>query len=248
MLSQKGKKPTKSQKGFTLIELLVVIAIIAILAAILFPVFARARENARRSSCQSNLKQIGLGIFQYSQDYDEKLVPESIGGSATLETGFPASLQGGTYYHLWQHSLHPYIKSVQLFNCPSFTGTPYDGAYVSGLSYGMNYYPAGYVSSSAASVGITEVCASNCGVNLGTKDISLAAIDDVSGTVFVTDSVYYIVSAGDGVTGTPATYARDRHLETLNFLYLDGHVKAQRKSTMFGANKVQWRHWTTSDD
>ena len=63
------------KRGFTLIELLVVIAIIAILAAILFPVFARARENARRASCQSNLKQIGLGIFQYTQDYDEKMRP-----------------------------------------------------------------------------------------------------------------------------------------------------------------------------
>src|SRR5688500_6579567 len=61
------------RNGFTLIELLVVIAIIAILAAILFPVFARARENARRSSCQSNMKQLGLGMMQYTQDYDEKL-------------------------------------------------------------------------------------------------------------------------------------------------------------------------------
>src|SRR5687768_5924591 len=67
------RKRNGALKGFTLIELLVVIAIIAILAAILFPVFARARENARRSSCQSNLKQIGLGFAQYTQDYDEKM-------------------------------------------------------------------------------------------------------------------------------------------------------------------------------
>src|SRR5687767_10691477 len=75
-----GQKMTRStttrKTAFTLIELLVVIAIIALLAAILFPVFARARENARRAGCQSNLKQIGLGIMQYSQDYDE-LMPSS---------------------------------------------------------------------------------------------------------------------------------------------------------------------------
>ncbi len=69
----------RTKWGFTLIELLVVIAIIAILAAILFPVFARARENARRASCQSNLKQIGLGIFQYAQDYDEYYCSASAG-------------------------------------------------------------------------------------------------------------------------------------------------------------------------
>jgi type II secretory pathway pseudopilin PulG len=88
-----------------LIELLVVIAIIAILAAILFPVFGRARENARRSSCQSNLKQIGLGILQYTQDYDEKLVP--------FRNAAPAANTP------WAHHIQPYIKSVQLFKCPS---------------------------------------------------------------------------------------------------------------------------------
>jgi prepilin-type N-terminal cleavage/methylation domain-containing protein len=74
-------KKTTLKPAFTLIELLVVIAIIAILAAILFPVFGRARENARRSSCQSNLKQLGLGIMQYTQDYDENFSP-GIGPSA----------------------------------------------------------------------------------------------------------------------------------------------------------------------
>ena len=72
-ISHRRAGDTRKKFGFTLIELLVVFAIIAILAAILFPVFARARENARRASCQSNLKQIGLGIMQYTQDYDEKM-------------------------------------------------------------------------------------------------------------------------------------------------------------------------------
>ena len=83
------------QKGFTLIELLVVIAIIAILAAILFPVFARARENARKSTCQSNLKQIGLAAMQYTQDYDETLVHYNL-----------ANIGG------WDKMLEPYLKNT----------------------------------------------------------------------------------------------------------------------------------------
>src|SRR3954469_23620390 len=90
------------RSGFTLIELLVVIAIIAILATILFPVFGRARENARRSSCQSNLKQIGLGALQYSQDYDEKVLP--------LRWSYNGTASVMPYAVL----VHPYIKSVQL--------------------------------------------------------------------------------------------------------------------------------------
>ena len=79
-----NRRTLRPQRGFTLIELLVVIAIIAILAAILFPVFARARENARRASCLSNAKQILLGAMQYSQDYDEKYNPEyNYGAGAT---------------------------------------------------------------------------------------------------------------------------------------------------------------------
>jgi prepilin-type N-terminal cleavage/methylation domain-containing protein len=97
-------------RGFTLIELLVVIAIIAILASILFPVFARARENARRASCQSNLKQIGLGIMQYSQDYDEKYVPRDAGWTDAEQR-----------CNSWPLLIQPYVKSVQLFACPSNT-------------------------------------------------------------------------------------------------------------------------------
>jgi len=92
--------------GFTLIELLVVIAIIAILAAILFPVFAKAREKARQASCQSNLKQITLGMQMYAQDYDEML-PFSVVGAA-----------GSQLYSVYELTM-PYIKNTQILTCPS---------------------------------------------------------------------------------------------------------------------------------
>jgi len=91
--------------GFTLIELLVVIAIIAILAAILFPVFARARENARKATCQSNLKQISMGLLQYAQDYDECL-PFLYQAVSNPRTGLAQITQ-------------PYIKNWEVHNCPS---------------------------------------------------------------------------------------------------------------------------------
>ena len=238
----------QKRKAFTLIELLVVIAIIAILAAILFPVFARARENARRASCQSNLKQIGIGIMMYVQDYDETLIPESSGGDPTLETGYPASLQSGVYYHLWQHILTPYLKSVQIFNCPSNSATPYNGSYTGSISYGMDYAPTSYTASAnIATVGITEACTSNCGVSVASKGIKLASVEDVAGTIYIVDSSYYLVTVGTNTIG-PYPYAKDRHLDTLNCLFFDGHVKSLKASTIFGPTKAQWRYWTTSDD
>jgi len=108
-----GTTSRRQATGFTLIELLVVIAIIAILAAILFPVFAQAREKARTTSCLSNFKQAGLAWNMYLQDYDETMVPMWTGG----HQGTPGAYGGN--YMLWPFLLNPYIKSWQIFKCPS---------------------------------------------------------------------------------------------------------------------------------
>lgn len=118
------------RNGFTLIELLVVIAIIAILAAILFPVFAQAREKARQTSCLSNQKQIGLAMMQYVQDYDE-LYPrvDYFYGSKPIP-GAPSSATGAfadriNHYHWWFY-LHPYTKTSEVFFCPSRNWEDFD--------------------------------------------------------------------------------------------------------------------------
>jgi prepilin-type N-terminal cleavage/methylation domain-containing protein/prepilin-type processing-associated H-X9-DG protein len=104
------------RRGFTLIELLVVIAIIAILAAILFPVFAKAREKARQTSCLSNTKQLGIGLMSYAQDYDETypFCYRYLNDGGVWGAGGGA----GGYEH-WSACIDPYVKSTQLFVCPS---------------------------------------------------------------------------------------------------------------------------------
>ncbi|MEO7717785.1 MAG: prepilin-type N-terminal cleavage/methylation domain-containing protein [Capsulimonas sp.] len=102
------------RSGFTLIELLVVIAIIAILAAILFPVFAQAREKARQTSCLSNLRQISLGVMQYTQDYDEYYTPAEVCDIP----GYPIGVCAQGHAILWPQILQTYTKSQQIFQCP----------------------------------------------------------------------------------------------------------------------------------
>ena len=189
---------TQAKKAFTLIELLVVIAIIAILAAILFPVFARARENARRSSCMSNLKQIGLGMQQYTQDYDEKLFPHRFNAAANANPLLPAN--GGPARDaqvtgtardkiFWVSLLQPYVKSYQIFVCPSnpdgwVGGGPTDctAAGCGGQGYGgQNSY------------GMNNLLAPSdkFNGNAGPLPIALAQITDVSKTTAAMDATYY---------------------------------------------------------
>jgi prepilin-type N-terminal cleavage/methylation domain-containing protein/prepilin-type processing-associated H-X9-DG protein len=135
------------RKGFTLIELLVVIAIIAILAAILFPVFAQAREKARQASCMSNLNQIGLAMLQYTQDYDEHFPICWQGGLGNQSWGNGSALS-------WAASTQPYIKSIQVLKCP-------DDAYAKlACSYLMNNFfdqaPQAKAQNVASTVLLTE--------------------------------------------------------------------------------------------
>ena len=205
-----------------MIELLVVIAIIAILAAILFPVFARARENARRSSCSSNLKQIGLGMLQYSQDYDEKYVIARTQANAANNNQFSN----------WAGKIFPYVKSKQLFACPS---NP-DNADVMGFnmpnsdslvpaSYGMNY-----------EIGHPDYS--------GGTGMSQANIQEVSTRILVGERIGKNAEPGmmwtdwDGNQFPNQGFAG--HLGTSNYLFADGHVKSLRPTQTVAGGRSMW--------
>jgi len=177
----------KVKKGFTLIELLVVIAIIAILAAILFPVFARARENARRASCQSNEKQIALGFKQYIQDYDEHYPAVGPNGTSGILNN-----AGG-----WADSLQSYLKSSQIFQCPSETN-----AYVSANPEQVDY-----------------------GYNATVAGNSEAAFNNSSNTVLQFEGNQNAGTAQTASSNNTANVYTGRHLDGSNYSFVDGHVK-----------------------
>jgi prepilin-type N-terminal cleavage/methylation domain-containing protein len=230
MLNHQKKSCYKTEtNGFTLIELLVVVAIIAVLAAILFPAFARARENARRASCMSNMKQIGLGIMMYAQDYDEKY-PIQINSSNKRYSAPTTAIEANN----WILNIYPYVKSWQLFRCPS--AKPYespDSAHDYMVPSGNNN---------------TNYLAS--GVIIRTDGLSMAAIPNASEVVVIheTDTAYSVAqlkpdhygvsaSAPDGYYEywNYATYNKN-HFDGGNQVFCDGHVKWRKQTTICSAD------------
>lgn len=229
------KSNPNKKMGFTLIELLVVIAIIAILAAILFPVFARARENARRSSCQSNLKQIGLGLLQYSQDYDEAQPLTAFGGGGP--SNYPTKYK-------WMDAIYPYVKSEQIFMCPSDTvstnyryagNAPGQDLYLWGsYTYNNAYY--GYAGASPVGVKLAAIEAPTTTAWI-LEQLNAADIELAWGNAAANPSVTMI--GGINVLNPQfASKVPARHLDTTNVLYCDGHVKSVKLDALAATKSV----------
>lgn len=262
MLFKTRLKASNKPSAFTLIELLVVITIIAILAAILFPVFARARENARRATCQSNLKQVGLGFEQYKSDYDGYIAPVQAGSTSSYQRGWPTLIS-------------PYIKSDQVFKCPdaerpamapntafidpavgagkgaycgavtgdnSISGTSAIGN--SNLSYGRNAIPdvsgswadvswGAYSTAAATTPTAGKISKSGFNSLSETKPLMEAAIADAAGTINIVD----------GLSGGAASAVGTASVCTASTLYrYDKEVQTDHFKNS-ETSKVAYRHF-----
>jgi len=218
------------RRGFTLIELLVVIAIIAILAAILFPVFARAREAARQSSCLSNTKQIGTGVMMYVQDYDE-IYPWMWQGTASANawTHVPTGETASSNYYIWAEWSYPYVKNSQVFQCPSFKRTQAQMPYSTfPVSYNYNGTASGGIS--GAAMAAVQYPANTVVVydGLGTMDCWWYAQDHAG---LISNVVPWTPASASPVAWSQAQ--RDlvrRHNGGANITFADGHSKWQNKA------------------
>lgn len=293
----------KSNRAFTLVELLVVIAILGLLAAILFPVFSRVRENGRRTSCASNLKQIGLGIMQYAQDNDEIMVPGWHDGNCYTNGGFVYGTNSGNCgggltpsgNYKWMDMIFPYVKADQVFNCPSARRNAPKYSYANGTNFGHYAANLAYKGPDNTQDSLTPPFShyreTAPGTFLRYVPVNTARFGNAAGTVMVVDAragaaLNYAMS-WDTPTSTPSTVydlrgegedvnepagstwvntnggccaISARHLNTINVLWADGHVKATKLESIIegktipvtqGAsvtNRYVYTSWTVEDD
>ena len=252
----------RATRAFTLIEILVVVAIIAILAALLFPAFARARENARLTSCASNLKQIGIGLLQYLQDFDEKMPASAYGGVATDSNNSNA--------YKWMDAIFPYVKNEQLFICPSDSGAKY--LYAKSLQGSASTHEYGSYGQNGAYRNAGD---SQTPPRSSTYSVSVSAIGSPAATVWATDnnnreeangsygfswpdaaSTPAITTSAEGLAELDKIIAR--HFETASVLFCDGHVKALKLEALMESRvlvdpidaqaKTVWPLFTIEDD
>jgi len=191
-----------ARRGFTLIELLVVIAIIAILAAILFPVFARAREAARSASCRSNLKQLASAVQMYVQDNDGMMLSCRLNYS-----GANSPLRPGAQWHDWADMLYPYVKNAGAYVCPSAMDYRPNSGYGRNGGYGLNWvYMANFS--------------------------TVHPVDSVASpanTIVLTDSANYYCVGGKGGPGAGWwAHVQARHNDSVNIAWADGHVTTRK--------------------
>jgi prepilin-type N-terminal cleavage/methylation domain-containing protein/prepilin-type processing-associated H-X9-DG protein len=229
----------RMRKAFTLIELLVVIAIIAILAAILFPVFAQARESARMASCLSNMKQIGLSLRMYATDYDETY--------PNIYQGWGAPTPGSNEGWMWKNAVQPYIKNKGIWNCPSnpVANPTRPGILPPNSNNEWRDQAKGYVmendkvmpQSYAMNAGATTwIPVDDAGNNWGDKrPLKDAAINRPANLIAVGETTWregdfgmdWFLQSG-GQCGGHALYAHRGFNGPANFIYWDGHVKAKK--------------------
>ncbi len=214
----------KRRTGFTLIELLVVIAIIAILAAILFPVFARAREKARASACLSNLKQIGMGFMMYAQDYDETL-PACRFQDGSWPWEFWPTYAAYWWAAIFPGGIQPYIKNNQIWNCPSATGGNWSSGWAipeaGKIGYGYSEFMYNYNNGWCTLAALAKAPAGPAGVSI--------ILDTWASGIYCDwdDSSGLWMDGMDRIRYGTWDYGWTSRHEGTNVAYGDGHAKFQ---------------------
>ena len=235
--------------AFTLIELLVVIAIIAILAAILFPVFAQAREKGRQAACLSNFKQIGLGIMQYSQDYDESLpyVNFEYNAAGNYAAGNPVTNAK------WIDVIYPYVKSEALYNCPSDVVNPAykylkngrTGANFGSYGFSQAYY-SGVVAQGPSGKTLADMKVPSTTVLIGEPYQQGGSADFYSANETLPFSLVPNVSPRRLTCtwsgGQPAVGLIERHQGMTNIAWGDGHAKSIKIDELIKTHVVAGRN------